>query len=79
MGDMLDPIEILRARRASAERVLKRVQRIGGQAVVGCFQTVGTEVAEAEANLPTIEERHKRKALKMWVGLAACRARTLSR
>lgn len=44
------------ARRASAERVLKRVQRVGGQAVVGCFQTVGTAVAEAEANLPTIEE-----------------------
>ncbi|KAI6824489.1 hypothetical protein KC343_g180 [Hortaea werneckii] len=59
----------MHARRASAERVLKRVQRIGGQAVVGCFQTVGTAVAEAEANLPTIEERHKRKALKMWVDL----------
>jgi hypothetical protein len=57
------------ARRASAERVLKRVQRVGGQAVVGCFQTVGTAVAEVEANLPTIEERHKRKAVKMWVDL----------
>jgi hypothetical protein len=52
-------------RRASAEKVLKRVQRIGGQAVVGCFQTVGTAVAEAEANLPTIGERHSRKALRM--------------
>jgi hypothetical protein len=59
----------MHARRASAERVLKRVQRVGGQAVVGCFQTVGTAVAEAEANLPTIEERHKRKAVKMWVDL----------
>lgn len=59
----------MHARRASAEKVLKRVQRIGGQAVVGCFQTVGTAVAEAEANLPTIEERHKGKALKMWVDL----------
>ncbi|KAM0724078.1 hypothetical protein Q7P37_000258 [Cladosporium fusiforme] len=57
------------ARRASAERVLKRVQRVGGQAVVGCFQTVGTAVAEAEANLPTIGERHSRKALRMWVDL----------
>jgi hypothetical protein len=56
-------------RRASAEKVLKRVQRIGGQAVVGCFQTVGTAVAEAEANLPTIGERHSRKALRMWVDL----------
>jgi hypothetical protein len=59
----------MHARRASAERVLKRVQRIGRQAVVRCFQTVGTAVTEAEANLPTIEERHKRKALKMWVDL----------
>jgi hypothetical protein len=42
---------------------------IGGQAVVGCFQTVGMAVAEAEANLPTVEERHARKALKMWVDL----------
>ncbi|KAF4546911.1 Hypothetical protein D9617_102g071700 [Elsinoe fawcettii] len=61
----------MHARRASAERVLKRVQRIGGQAVVGCFQTLGTAVAEAEANLPTIEERHKRKALKMWIDLCS--------
>jgi len=57
------------ARTASAERVVKRVQRVGGQAVIGCFQTVGTAVAEAEANLPTIGERHSRKALRMWVDL----------
>jgi hypothetical protein len=59
----------MHARRASAERVLKRVQRIGGQAVVGCFRTVGTAVAEAEASIPTIEERHLRKALRMWIDL----------
>jgi hypothetical protein len=57
------------ARTVSAERVLKRVQRVDGQAVVGCFQTVGTAVVEAEANLPTIGERHWRKALRMWVDL----------
>jgi hypothetical protein len=57
------------ARRASAERVLRRVQRVGSQAVVGCFQTVGTAVAEVEANLPTIGERHSRKAMRMWVDL----------
>jgi hypothetical protein len=56
-------------RTASAERVLKRVQRVGGQAVVGCFRTVGTVMAEAEANFPTIGERHARKALRMWVDL----------
>jgi hypothetical protein len=45
------------------------VQRIGGQAVVGCFQTVGTAVAEAEVNPPKIAERHLRKALRMWIDL----------
>jgi hypothetical protein len=59
----------MHARRAGAERVLNRVQRIGGQAVVGCFRTVSTAVAEAEANIPTIEERDLRKALRMWVDL----------
>jgi hypothetical protein len=50
----------MQARKASAERMFKRVQ-----AVVGCFQTV----AETEANLPTIEERHLRDALRMLVDL----------
>jgi hypothetical protein len=59
----------MHVRKASAERVLTRVQRIGGQAVVGCFRTVGTAVAELEANLPTIAERHMRKALRMWIDL----------
>jgi hypothetical protein len=59
----------MHARRASAERVLMRVQRIGRQAVVGCFRTVSTEVAGLEANLPTVAERHIRKALRMWIDL----------
>lgn len=59
----------LTTRKISTERVFNRVQRIGGQAVVGCFRTVGAAVAEAEANMSTTEERHLRKALKMWVDL----------
>jgi hypothetical protein len=59
----------MHARRASAERVLMRVQKISRQVVVGCFRTVGTAVAELEANLPTIAERHTRKALRMWIDL----------
>lgn len=59
----------MHARRSSALKVLKRVQRIGGQAVIGCFRTVGTTVAEVEAGLPTIEERHSRKALRLWIDL----------
>lgn len=45
------------------------VQRVGGQAVVRCFRTAGTAVAEAEANLPISKERHMRKALRTWVDL----------
>jgi hypothetical protein len=37
--------------------------------VIECFQTVGTLVAEVEANLPTIAKRRMRKALRMWVDL----------
>jgi hypothetical protein len=59
------------ARGVRAERALNRVQRIGGQAVVGCFQTVGTALEEAEANLPNIAEWHLRKALRMWADLCS--------
>lgn len=57
----------MHARGVKADSVLNRVQRIGGQAVIGCFRTIGTAVAEAEANLPTIKERHLRKAVKTWI------------
>jgi hypothetical protein len=59
----------MHARGAKVEKVLNRVQRVGGQAVIGCFRTVGTAVAEAEANLPTTKEQHLRKALGTWVDL----------
>ena len=41
---------------------LKRVQRVGAQAVTGCFKTVATAIAESEASIRTIEERHITKA-----------------
>ena len=59
----------MHARTASAEKMLKRVQRIGGQAVIGCFQTVGTAVAEAKANLHSIGERYSQEALRLWIYL----------
>jgi hypothetical protein len=37
---------------------INRVQRIGAQAVVGTFMTVATRVAEAEAHILTVEDRH---------------------
>lgn len=49
--------------------VLNRVQRIGAQAVTGCFHTVGTAIGEAEACIRTVKERHSTRAAKMWVGL----------
>jgi hypothetical protein len=48
---------------------LSRVQRIGAQAVTGCFRTVATAIAEAEACIRTVQERHTTKAAKMWIGL----------
>jgi hypothetical protein len=46
---------------------LNRIQRIGAQAVTGCFRTVATHIAEAEASLRTVEERHAIKATGLWV------------
>lgn len=37
--------------------------------MIGCFRTVGTAVAEAEASLPTSKERHLRKGLSMRIDL----------
>lgn len=59
----------MHARGARGERVLNRVQRFGSQAVIGCFRTVGTAVAEAEAILVTTQERHLRKALRIRIDL----------
>jgi hypothetical protein len=41
--------------RATAEGVLNRVQRIGGQAVIGCFQTVGKAVTEVVSRVDNWE------------------------
>jgi hypothetical protein len=48
---------------------LIRVQRIAAQAVTGCFRTVATVIAEAEACIRTVQERHTIKAAKMWIGV----------
>jgi hypothetical protein len=48
---------------------LSRVQKIGAQAITGCFRTIATAVAEAEACIRTVQERHTTKAAKMWISL----------
>ncbi|KAM4064100.1 endonuclease-reverse transcriptase domain-containing protein [Hirsutella rhossiliensis] len=42
-------------------------QRIGAQAVTGGFRTVATAVAEAEAGVQSVRERHTQAATKFWI------------
>ena len=48
---------------------MNRVQRIGAQAITGAFCTVATAIAEAEASIRTIRERHSERAIKLWINL----------
>ena len=48
---------------------INRVQRVGAQAIVGTFQTVATCIAEAEASIPSVQDRLWRRAIKLWIGI----------
>jgi hypothetical protein len=48
---------------------LNRVQRVGAQAITGAFRMVAAAVAEIEASIRTVRERHADRAIKMWVDL----------
>jgi hypothetical protein len=48
---------------------LNRVQRIGGQAIIGSYRSVSTAVAVAEADIRTVRERHQERGLKFWMNL----------
>ena len=54
---------------SSAMASLNRVQRVGAQAIIGAFRTVAVAVAEAEASIRTVRERHADRAATLWVGL----------
>ena len=54
---------------AQAIASLNRVQREGGKSITGSFRTVATAVAEAEASIRTVRERHIGKATKFWMNL----------
>jgi hypothetical protein len=45
------------------------VQRVGAQAITGAFRTVAVAVAETEASIRTVRERHADRATKLWVEL----------
>ncbi|KAM3552687.1 hypothetical protein MY1884_007077 [Beauveria asiatica] len=46
---------------------INRVQKAGAQAIIGTFLTVATAVAEAEGNLVSAGERHRKRMTKMWL------------
>lgn len=52
-----------------AMALMNRIQRLGAQAVTGAFRTVATAVAEAEASIRTVSERHAERATRLWVNL----------
>ncbi|KAJ6436382.1 reverse transcriptase [Purpureocillium lavendulum] len=59
----------MHARRAKETGWLNKAQRIGAQAITGTFQTVATAVAEAEAGIRAVGERHKQAATRLCVDL----------
>ncbi|KAJ6436037.1 reverse transcriptase [Purpureocillium lavendulum] len=50
-------------------RWLSQAQAVGAQAVTGAFGSVATAVAEAEANIEPVLQRHARAAAKTWTSL----------
>ena len=50
-------------------KMLDRVQRIGAQAIIGAFSTTATAVAEAEAHIGSVRERHWKRAARLWTEL----------
>ena len=54
---------------SAAMASLNRVQSVGAQAITGAFRTVAAAVAETEASIRTVRERHADRAIKMWVDL----------
>ena len=56
------------------------MQKIGAQAITGCFRTVAATVAEAKASIRTVKERHAEKATRLRIGLRSLpRTHPLSR
>jgi ribonuclease HI len=48
---------------------LHRVQKIGAQAIVGTFMTAAVRVAEAEASIPTVQDRLWKRVIKLWTDI----------
>ena len=48
---------------------LDKAQMVGAQAITGAFRTVATAVAEAEASIQPVQERHAQAATRFWINL----------
>ncbi|KAJ3453811.1 hypothetical protein MRS44_018443 [Fusarium solani] len=48
---------------------LDKAQMVGAQAITGAFQTVATAVAEAEASIQPVQERHAQAPTRFWINL----------
>lgn len=48
---------------------LNRAQKTGALAITGAFRTVATAVAEAEASIRSIGERHVYAAIRLWINI----------
>jgi len=48
---------------------LNRAQKTGALAITGAFRTVATAVAEAEASILPVRQRHTQGAVKLWVNI----------
>jgi hypothetical protein len=48
-------------------KAMERAQRIGVQAIIGTFRTVALAIAEAEAHIRPIHQRHQERATKLWI------------
>ncbi|EAQ90174.1 hypothetical protein CHGG_06793 [Chaetomium globosum CBS 148.51] len=48
---------------------IHRVQRVAAQGIIGTFSTVATRVADAEAHIPTAQDRFWKRAIKMWTDI----------
>jgi hypothetical protein len=59
----------MHAARESAMAALNRAQRVGAQAITGVFQTVAVVIAEAEAYIQPVHQRHNERATKLWIGI----------
>jgi exonuclease III len=59
----------MHAARESEMAALNKAQRIGAQAITGAFQSVAVAIAEAEAYIRPVHQRHNERATKLWIGI----------